>query len=121
VSKAKRTKTDVPLKHTKGEWIVDAGGTDDIQNMADCLLTAKGTKDEWMAVGLADHDGYAESIAYCHANNAPMIAAAPDLHKALLNITRCAKTFGPHGTTMYFISDKFMADALRAVAKAENR
>lgn len=63
---------------TKGKWIVDEG-VDTIENMIDCLKENQ----DWIAVGVADEDGYAESVAYCHPANAQAIAALPDLIEAL--------------------------------------
>lgn len=50
--------------------------------------------------------------------NAKLIAAAPELLEALKEITSCAKIAGPHGTTMYFISDSRMNAAIDAIKKA---
>lgn len=51
-------------------------------------------------------------------SNARLIAAAPDLLAAAEMITRCAKTSGPHGTTLYFISDENMDNLTHAIARA---
>lgn len=64
---------------TKGEWVVDDAGVDCVENMSDCLLNGEGTDDEWIAVGIEDGEGYSASLAYCHADNAHIIAAAPNL------------------------------------------
>lgn len=71
--------------HTPGPWIVSDGDTY-IENMAQCLLADKGTDREWTAVGIADKEGYAESVAYCHPANARVIAAAPELLACLEKI-----------------------------------
>lgn len=69
--------------HTPGPWIPDNGGCDSIDNMVECLTHDEGTLREWMAVGKADSEGYAESLAYCHPDNANLIAAAPEMLAAL--------------------------------------
>ena len=74
---------------TPRPWVVD-DGTDSIDNMADCLRTDKGTEREWVAVGICDGDGYAESVAYCHPDNAALIVHAVntfDEAKAALEAT----------------------------------
>lgn len=42
----------------------------------------------WLASGIADEEGFAESVAYCHPANAPLIAAAPALLFALQAIDK---------------------------------
>ena len=71
------------MKFTQGPWFVDSGN-DSIENMIDCLSADVGTDREWVAVGLHDEDGYSESVAYCHPDNAPLIASAPDMHEILI-------------------------------------
>lgn len=62
------------MKHTPEPWVID-DGIDDPENMADELLRNAGEENEWIAIGIADEEGYAESVAYCHPNNAPRIVA----------------------------------------------
>lgn len=45
------------------------------------------------------------------ANNAAIMAAAPELYRMLRWITRCASITGPAGATAYFISDDIMEPA----------
>jgi hypothetical protein len=56
-------------KHTPGPWLVG-----DVP----CSLV-DGPPPDWAVVGLNDEDGFAETIAYCHPSNAPIVAAAPEL------------------------------------------
>lgn len=72
------------VKHTKGPWIIDDNGTDNIENMVNCLSADKNTEREWISVGISDVDGYAESVAYCHPKNGHLIAAAPEQYRVLL-------------------------------------
>lgn len=67
---------------TEGPWVID-DGMDSPENMADEILRSAGGEDEWVAVGICDEEGYASSVAYCHPNNAPLIAEAPALLDAL--------------------------------------
>lgn len=62
------------MKHTPEPWVID-DGIDDPENMADELLRNAGEENEWIAIGIADEEGYAESVAYCHPNNAKRIVA----------------------------------------------
>lgn len=62
-------------KHTQGPWLVDEHS--DTSVMADILKSS----DDWVAVADTYDDG--GHVAYCHPNNAPIIAAAPDLLQAL--------------------------------------
>jgi len=68
---------------TKGPWIIDKAGTDCIENMADCLLKWQPPEHQWIAVGIEDKDGYAESVAYCHPRNANLIVKAPEMYDLL--------------------------------------
>lgn len=54
--------------------------------MRDVLAVDEGTPREWIAVGIEDENGYAESVAYCHPDNAPAIAAVPKLVECLKEI-----------------------------------
>jgi len=67
-------------KHTEKPWFVDE--TADRNHMADCLK--EGTS-AWIAVEDTSPNG--GHVAYCHPNNAALIAAAPDLLEALKEIT----------------------------------
>ena len=49
------------------------------KDMAEQLLEGA----TWVAVGIADKDGYAASVAYCHPKNAQAIAALPEFLAAL--------------------------------------
>jgi len=71
------------MKHTQGEWIVDDGFQRQ-QEHIDALTDDLGNPDRhWVAVGIFDEDGFAESVAYCHPDNAPLISSAPNLLAAL--------------------------------------
>lgn len=70
-----------------GSWTVDAFGLD-IENACNCLRKGHGTEGEWTAVAVSfgpeDPDGEGQDhVAYCHPDNAALIAAAPDLLVAL--------------------------------------
>ena len=84
------------MKHTPGPWILN-DGTDYLQNMADFLFAGKETDQEWTAVGTSDADGYAESVAYCHPDNARLISAAPDMLAALQQMERAFNIRGSAG------------------------
>ena len=75
-------------KHTPGPYLKDEGLADSIDNMRDCLKRGEGTKEEWEAIGVGDKDGYAESIAYCHPNNANILSASWDMLEALKMLCR---------------------------------
>ena len=62
--------------NTPGPWVTDVNSVDSPANMAACL---EDSKCEWIAVGIEDKDGYAESVAYCHPCNAAAISKVPDL------------------------------------------
>lgn len=64
--------------HTPGPFIIDDGLVTP-ENMIDSIRA----NPTWVAVGIADEDGYAESVAYCHPMNAPLFAAAPEMLHAL--------------------------------------
>lgn len=87
--------------HTPGPWIVD-----------DWLVRPQDMRDqldndsEWVAVGIGDEDGYAESVAYCHLANARLIAAAPELLHALQLVM-----------TWNGIYDQSVASAPKAIAE----
>ena len=83
---------------TKGPWTVDEG-TDSIENMAQCLQENQGTDREWIAVGIRDEDGYAESVAYCHPDNTRLISAAPELYNILFDLVSDLKS--DHDVSMY--------------------
>jgi hypothetical protein len=65
-------------EHTPGPWEVDH--TSDANQMAACLSEGVGTNREWVAVDSGDDGGH---VAYCHPINASLIAAAPELLRAL--------------------------------------
>lgn len=66
----------IPKNRKVITWIKN-DGVDSIDNMVSCLEDDKDTAREWDAIGTADKDGYAESVAYCHPLNMPMILSAP--------------------------------------------
>ena len=74
--------------HTPGPWIVD-----------DWLVRPQDMRDqldndsEWVAVGIGDEDGYAESVAYCHLANARLIAAAPQLLEQCILLCDAIESF----------------------------
>jgi len=66
---------------TLPKLVVDQDGCDTINNMIEQL----GAQDSgWIAIGIEDADGYAESIAYCHEINAPLIVEACNQHADLI-------------------------------------
>lgn len=73
------------MKHTQGPWHVDEG-VDSIENMKQCLQDSLSLEQPWVAVGIHDTDGYAESVAYCHRSNAQLIADAPEMLELLQKI-----------------------------------
>lgn len=72
-----------PPNITGSEWTVDDGLMGQ-QDHIDRLTEDLSNPDRhWVAVGISDEDGFAESVAYCHPENAKFIAAAPAMSKAL--------------------------------------
>ena len=61
---------------TPRPWFVDENRIDRVDNMIACLKEDEGTVREWIAIGIADKEGYAESTAYCHPDNASLIVRA---------------------------------------------
>jgi hypothetical protein len=70
-------------EHTPGPWAVDFAA--DAKHMAACLNEGIGTDREWVAV---ESDG--GHVAYCHPLNASLIAAAPKMLSALLEVQNWA-------------------------------
>lgn len=64
-------------KHTPGPWEVDDFGLDPY------ILREFAESTQW--IGVLAEDGH---VAYCHSDNAPLIAAAPELLEALLRYQR---------------------------------
>lgn len=102
-------------QHTGGPWVVNDGLIRQ-QDMIDCLfLDLEAPERHWAAVGVEDAEGYAESVAYCHPDNANLVAAAPSM-LAALRLARddlqliSDEQGGSHGRTMNII--------LEAIAKA---
>jgi hypothetical protein len=60
------------MTHTPGTWRIDY--TADNDHMADQVAH----NSDWLAVEVVDDD-IGGHVAYCHYNNAPLIAAAPEL------------------------------------------
>jgi len=73
------------MSYSPGHWVVD-DGVDSIDNMICCLKGSPGTPDEWVAVRIQAHDGYAETVAYCHPDNARLVAAVPKLFAACMAV-----------------------------------
>lgn len=67
-------------QHTPGPFFIDEGFIGP-QDMVDQLLDPN--NETWVAVGFHDAEGYAGSVAYCHPDNAPLFAAAPEMLHAL--------------------------------------
>lgn len=67
--------------HTQGPWEIDE--LLDSEHAADCML-----RGDWIAV--ADTDPNGGHVAYCHALNANLIAAAPELLTALEKVVEYA-------------------------------
>jgi hypothetical protein len=100
------------MKHTQGEWIVDDGFQRQQEHIA-ALTDDLGNPDRhWVAVGIADEDGFAESVAYCHPDNAPLISSAPELLAALQALLHAQ--IDPMGTK----AAKACSQAYLAIAKA---
>lgn len=67
-------------------WVIEdglLGQQDHIDRLTEDL---DNPERHWCAVGIEDEEGYAESVAYCHPFNAPLIAAAPDLLESLAEL-----------------------------------
>lgn len=64
-------------------WVVDDGLLDQQDHIDRLTEDLDSPERHWVAVGIADEEGYAESVAYCHPDNARLIAAAPELLEAL--------------------------------------
>ena len=91
------------MQHTQGPWYADP--TAQYEHMADCLLENQ----TWIAVE-AD-DGH---VAYCHPDNADLIAAAPELLASLQEVMPfAAMRLG--GTTD---GEPLLEKARAAIAKA---
>jgi hypothetical protein len=84
VAGGKLDSTAPDTKHSATPWVEDENCTDDVDNMVACLLAGKGTAREWVAIGIEDADGYAESVAYCHPDNAPLIVRAWNAYDVLV-------------------------------------
>lgn len=88
-------------KHTPGEWLADEFGLD-IENACECLRDGKGTEREWTAVSVAfgpddpQGEGF-EHVAYCHPDNVPIIAAAPEMHTALKSVSDIFRVMTDYG------------------------
>lgn len=65
-------------QHTPGHWVIDDG----FVRTEDMIYSMK-SNPTWLAVGIEDEDGFAESVAYCHPDNAMLISAAPEMLQAL--------------------------------------
>lgn len=66
-------------------WAVDQWPLD-TENAAYLLQTSVGTDSEWIGITTPpDENGDYEHVAYCHPDNAPLIAAAPQLLEALIH------------------------------------
>lgn len=103
------------VKHTPGPWVVDNDGSDDFDNMLYCMKSPDNT---WIAVGIADENGYAESVAYTHPDNARLIAASPDLLEALKYLRLEVLHYWQTGVGLWFLIDR-IKQAENAIAKAE--
>ena len=97
------------------------------QDMID-VLTADIPNHErhWAAIGIADEDGFAESVAYCHPSNQAYLAHAanvvPELVAALNNCTRSLRVAFQAREDAFGIHHNDATDALlsaeAALAKA---
>lgn len=70
-------------ENESARWVIDdglLGQQDHIDRLTEDL---DNPERHWCAVGTGDGEGYAETVAYCHPDNAPLIAAAPAMFAAL--------------------------------------
>lgn len=107
-------------EHTPGPYFVDDGMIR-ISEQAEMLLRDVGTDREWIAIGPGDEDTPtrpAEVVALCHPDNAPLLAAAPELLAAIREFVRCANEAIRQGRT-YRDDGQCMRLARAALAKAE--
>jgi len=99
------------MKNAQEKWIVS-----DLQrqkdHIEDLTLDLDNPDRHFVAVGYADEDGYAASIAYCHPINAPLISSAPELLAALQALLHAQ--IDPMGTK----AAKACSQAYLAIAKA---
>jgi hypothetical protein len=76
--------------HTPGPWFVDDAV--DTTHLAACMIA----NPSWVAI--EDTDPYGGHLAYCHPDNAPIIAEAPAMLAALRDAYQ-SRVFGPRLTS----------------------
>lgn len=73
------------------KWSTDFG-TIDIDGQLEMCREDIGTDREWQPITIHDEDGPAEVVALCHPINARLVAAAPELLRALRQILAIAES-----------------------------
>lgn len=98
--------------HTPGPWIVD-----------ECdVASDTSPPDDWTAIGTADEDGLASIVAYCHPDNAPVLAAAPDLLTACKRLLAyCHDSCGRTPGYTHSVETCSICNAGAAISKAEGK
>ena len=106
-----------PLNHTPGPFIIDEG----IVRPEDMIDSIRANP-TWVAVGIADEDGYSSSVAYCHPMNAQLIAAAPELLATLERLLSIANDGAvmrhETGKPAWSFIDEVKTQARAAITKA---
>jgi hypothetical protein len=102
-------------KHTPGPWYEDIHA--EPEHMAKCLLD----NPRWIAVeDTSDNGGH---VAYCHPDNAPLIAAAPEMNEKIRwNVAKLSDfmdTLPPESKQWKEIQN-IMMDLASALPKANN-
>ena len=78
--------------HTPGPWVEDDFGCSGAHHCGE-----NPPPEDWTCVGIEDDSGFAEVIAYCHPDNAPLIALAPELAAALRETVAALEAAGADG------------------------
>jgi hypothetical protein len=103
-------------QHTPGPWQVD-------DFPLDTGIASQGlARGEWVGVlEPCDEDGNAYHIAYCHPDNARLIAIAPELLAAIRGVMNPLNPIDDDGHDIALRLTREQWDAARAaIAKAEN-
>lgn len=104
------------MSHTPGEWWPDQ--TVDVEHMRTCLAEGKDTPRAWIAVESLDDD-QGGHVAYCHPDNADLIAASPRLLEALEALVNDADDTGCDGCAVVGKSALKKAERVIRDAKGE--
>jgi hypothetical protein len=81
---------DISIEIMNTKLFVDTAGVAAIGDQADMLLADIGTDREWIAVGHADEDGFAEVALLCHPMSAERFARAINEHDLLCAVQSAA-------------------------------